>query len=616
MATSTPAHRSPAGRGRPPITILAPEVADLIAAGEVIERPAAVVKELVENALDAGARQIDISVRDGGKAEITVQDDGHGMLPEEVPLAVQRHATSKLRNAKDLERITTLGFRGEALASIAAVAKLTITSRPPESGEAFRAVFHGGRLEWSGPVGAPPGTAVTVEDLFFNTPARRKGLQSTTTEFARIAETVQPAALGHPHVAFKLTHNGRVQWQTPGNGDPLAAAAAVMGPHIARHLIPFEGGAPDLDARLWGYVSLPAVARAGRQYQFILVNGRPVQSDALRGAVEDAYRHLLPLHRWPVFIVQISLPYGMVDVNVHPTKRVVRFLQEDELADALHQAVTEALQGADLVPRPFWPGARGATGARGARQGAHEQVAAAWDGVESGTTLQEERSRPEAPAARSDAAGTPVGDRPPTGRPPVPALLRQLTVLGVLDQTYIVAKGPDGLYLIDQHAAHERVYFEHFMQQGQTRYPLAQQLAVPLPVELSPEEMAVWEEHRETVEAFGFRVESFGPGTLLLREVPWLFRREGAGHHLQELLAALAVGRQERDQVWVEADIALRTMAACKTAVKAHDPLAPEEIQALLEQLAAAENPYTCPHGRPTMIHLNMGQIERLFKRA
>lgn len=616
MAGSTPAHGSPSGRERPPITILAPEVADLIAAGEVIERPAAVVKELLENALDAGARQIDISVRDGGKAGITVQDDGHGMLPGEVPLAVQRHATSKLRSAGDLEHIATLGFRGEALASIAAVAQLTITSRPPEAGEGFRAVFRGGRLEWSGPVGAPPGTAVTVQDLFFNTPARRKGLQSTTTEYARIAETVQHAALGHPGVAFKLTHNGRTQWQTPGTGDSLAATAAVLGPHIARHLIPFSGSAPAVEALLTGFVSLPSVARAGRQFQFILVNGRPVQSDALRASIEDAYRHLLPLHRWPVFIVQISLPYAMVDVNVHPTKRVVRFLQEDELADALHQAVTEALEGADLVPRPFWPGGRGAAGARGVRPGAHEQVAASWDGVGDGAGTPPAVPGPTAQVTPPGSARTKVDDGPAPADGPLPGLLRQLTVLGVLDQTYIVAKGPGGLYLVDQHAAHERVYFEHFMKQGQTRYPLAQQLAVPLPVELSPEEMAVWQQHRETVEAFGFRVESFGPSTLLLREVPWLFRREGAGHHLQELLAALAAGRQERDGVWVETDIALRTMAACKTAVKAHDPLSPGEIQALLEQLAAADNPYTCPHGRPTMIHLTMGQIERLFKRA
>lgn len=611
MAASTPAQPSPAGRERTPITILAPEIADLIAAGEVIERPAAVVKELVENALDAGARHIDIAVRDGGKSEITVRDDGHGMLPAEVPLAVQRHATSKLRSAEDLERITTLGFRGEALASIAAVAKLTITSRPPEAHEGFRAVFHGGRLEWSGPVGAPPGTAVTVQELFFNTPARRKGLQSTTTEFARIAETVQPVALGHPAVAFSLSHNGRTQWQTPGTGDLKAAALAVLGPHIARHLVPFSGAAPELDAELTGFVALPAVARAGRQFQFILVNGRPVHSDALRAAVEDAYRHLLPLHRWPVFIVHIALPYGLVDVNVHPTKRVVRFFREEELADALHQAVTETLQGADLVPRPFWPGTRGA--ARG-----HEQVETPWDemAVAGGVASPPAGSRSGAPTAHAGSAGIKGEGGPlPSGRS-LPGLLWQLTVLGVLDQTYIVAKGPGGLYLVDQHAAHERVYFEHFMKQGQTRYPLAQQLAVPLPVELSPEEMAVWHEHRQTVESFGFRVESFGPSTLLLREVPWLFRREGAGHHLQELLAALAAGRQERDGVWVEADIALRTMAACKTAVKAHDPLAPEEIQALLEQLAAAENPYTCPHGRPTVIHLTMGQIERLFKRA
>lgn len=756
------------------IAILPPQLANRIAAGEVVERPASVVKELVENALDAGARRITVALEDGGRRRISVQDDGRGMSAEDMALAIQRHATSKIRSADDLTGITTLGFRGEALPSIAAVARLEIISRRPGKDRAFRLKVAGGEVKFQGPAGAPVGTQINVTDLFFNTPGRRKGMHSATTELARTTEILQSAALGHPETSFRFSHNGRLLWRTTGAGDLAAAALQVLGPAMARMMVPVhfigEGagemgdgspapgvgvsevsavsrGSPGKDGgarphgggaekppqiKVSGLVGLPRAARASRSHQFFIVNGRPVRSDVLREAAEDAYRHLLPMHRYPVWVLHVEVPPGGVDVNVHPSKITVRFTDEHSVAKAVKEAAAAALRRADLVPRPLrraaWgrkegvqtdigpiptprsggtgrgsPGGKAPEGDSGGTRGrgfdathpydkaagaladAPHGIGGPYSGTAGGdgpygrgtgpTASVPLKSSGEATgggragggeAAGGEAAGGEAGgpdagsgqkdgaygaDSPGQGMkfrrlPP-------LRVLGVIDRTYIAAAGPDGLYLIDQHAAHERIYFEEFMKQGRISPRLRQTLAVPLPVDLSPYELAVWEEEKEHIEAFGFRGERFGPSTVLLREVPWLHRGQETGeHHLQELLAGLMQARRRGESIsapaggltraagpsphrggrreaadgggssgaadpsLLHADLAMRAMASCKTAVKAQDTLSPAEVDELLALLADTDNPYTCPHGRPTIISVTIGRIERWFHRA
>lgn len=688
------------------IAILPPHLANRIAAGEVVERPASVVKELVENALDAGASRISVSLDDGGRRRITVQDDGRGMSPEDMELAVRRHATSKIRSADDLTGITTLGFRGEALPSIAAVARLEIVSRRAGADRAYRLVVAGGEVQSRGPTGAPEGTQMTVSDLFFNTPGRRKGMRSAATELARITEILQSAALGHPETSFRFSHNGRLLWRTTGAGDLAAAALQVLGPAMARMMLPVDyttlppeeedpesGGEKPATIQVSGLVGLPRAARATRSHQFFIVNGRPVRSTGLREAAEDAYRHLLPMHRYPVWVLHVEVPPEDLDVNVHPSKITVRFADEQTVAAAVREAAAAALRSADIVPRAL----RRASWAR--KEGVQTDIGPI-PSPRTGTRRRPGRPQPgsrgspfravddilqpgdEAAAALADGGEPPrhgepttddEGDRTIHGDGAAPETGEQfrrlppLKVLGVIDRTYIAASGPDGLYLIDQHAAHERIYFENFMKQGRISPRLRQTLAVPLPVDLSPRELAVWEEEQEHVEAFGFVGERFGPGTVLLREVPWIHRSQLTGElHLQELLAGLMQARRRgeagsrgsahagtsgktlnggggaggnhgspespeggreppeggselrgaADPNLLYADLAMRAMASCKTAVKAQDSLSPEEVEELMALLAETDNPYTCPHGRPTIISVSISRIERWFHRT
>jgi DNA mismatch repair protein MutL len=558
-----------------PIRVLPREVVARIAAGEVVERPASAVKELVENALDAGARRIAVEVRGGGLELLRVSDDGCGLPPEELELAFARHATSKLSAPADLQRIVTLGFRGEALPAIAAVAEVEMASRPPGA-----EVGHWLRLEEGRPVargqrGMAPGTVVTVWRLFARQPARRKFLRSPASEASLIAQVVSHYALAYPEVRFQLTLDGRTALTTPGSGSLRDAVAAVYGPQVALALLAV--GWQQEGLRVEGLVGPPQLARASRAYQSFFVNRRWVQNRRLSFALEEAYQGLLPGGRHPMAVLDICLPPEAVDVNVHPTKAEVRFQDEQAVLSALARAVRAALLEGAPVPRaPVAP-----------------------------TPPQPPMAEELAAPALWSAGAPPRPEAGPTPRRALP-LLR---VVGQVASLYIVAEGPDGMYLIDQHAAHERVLYEEVLARRQAGAPVAQGLLAPLPLELSPPQEALLRECWDDLSAHGFQVEPFGERGYLLRAVPYALKDEEPGAALLAVLDRLAQDRPPQGTDRVAAAV------ACHAAVRAGKALSLEEMRELVGRLEEAQVPHTCPHGRPTMLQLRAEELARGFGR-
>lgn len=594
------------------IRVLPADVAQRIAAGEVIERPASVVKELCENALDAGARRVAVDLNEGGLAEIAVSDDGCGMDPEDAVLSFQRHATSKLAHFEDLQALRTLGFRGEALPSIAAVAKVEMTTRAADRPDAVQVRIAGGASPEVGAAGAAPGTRLTVRDLFFNLPARRAALRSPGQELAAVTETVQAQALARPDVALRLTHNGKEVLATPGDGQLLSAVIALWGPDIGRAMLPVSGR--DDGWEVAGLCGTPGKARGNRGLQFLSIDGRPVRSDAVRGALEGAYHNLLMVHRYPLFVLQLQAASGHYDANVHPSKREVRIYRPDRVRDLCHRAVRAALQQANLIPGmvPIAPTAAAALerlpkthphpGAGDIRFALQAQAAESALPYASGERVRAEMVGPIAPGLR-DGAGRTAIQQVPTENDPGPRWPR-LRPLGQVADAYIVAEGPDGLYLVDQHAAHERVQFEALAARADR--PGAA-LLEPVAVPLTGRQWERWERARADLEQAGLATEEFGPGTVLVRSVPMGLPTD-PGAVLTEVLDSMDGAGSGP----VSARLAL---AACKSAVKAGQRLAPSEVGALLEQLSTCSDPFHCPHGRPTLLRLGLGELARHFGR-
>lgn len=579
------------------------ETINRIAAGEVVERPASVVKELVENAIDAGARRIAVDLRAGGIAEVTVTDDGCGMSPEDAALAVQRHATSKISAPADLEAVATLGFRGEALAAIAAVSRLELITREAGAVAGTRLVVRGGRVEEVGETGCPAGTRVAVSDLFYNTPARRKHLKGPAAELERCGAVLTALALARPDVGFLARHNGREFMRTAGRGDPRAAVLDLYGPDLARQLLPVA--AEGRGAALTGFVAPPALARGTRNHQYFIVNGRSVSGYPIAQALEEAFRGLLTVQRHPVAFLWLTVDPRLVDVNVHPAKLRVRFQDDGAVWRLVHGAVRAALERASLIPRAIIAAADSvpepaATAVADPLPGirAVREAAPAWEAA----ARQPAGGLPPG-EGEARAAGTSPGRRWPDLRP-----------LGQIGGTYIVAEGERGLYLIDQHAAHERLNYERFLRLLALGERPAQALAVPQALTLRPAEEAVWEAHRDEMESLGFRAEPFGPGTLLLREVPLLWADAAPAQVFLALLDRLASDGAGRPSLLEALERA--AAASCKAAVKARDTLHPAEMERLLAAMALAAEPFTCPHGRPTIVEVSHAELERLFKRT
>jgi len=582
--------------------LLSSEVSSQIAAGEVVERPASVVKELAENSLDAGAKNISISIADAGRTLIEVADDGHGIASEELELAASRHATSKLVLSDDLFHIRTLGFRGEALASIGSVSHMTITSRVASAKEGARLRVNGGISEKVEKVGAPVGTVVRVENLFYNVPARLKFLKTDVTERRAIDSLVTRYALAYPHVRFKIMDGKQVTLQTAGDGDRRAILASLYGVDVAKQML--EVMASEDGLALSGFISPVSLTRSNRREITFFINGRWVQEFSLNSALLQAYHTLLMVGRYPLTALFLEMAPEDVDVNVHPTKAEVRFRAQDKVFSFVQRSVRKALLAYTPVPTvsPQLWGARSVpseprTVGIDWSIGHDEQLSVGSDELR-GASYQspvtgEQSSQVE--GQRSFSTGVPL-----------------LRLIGQIGATYLVAEGPDGLYLVDQHAAHERVLFEKLMAQRENKNIPSQALLAPEVVTLPPQSAKTLTEQLPFLNKFGFEVEEFGTNTFQVRSMPVLFSGGDPAAALRSLVEDF-----EEDESPLQAEVEARIAGrVCKRlAVKGGQVLTSDEQRSLLNDLEACQSPRTCPHGRPTMIHLSVDALERQFGR-
>ena len=568
-------------------------VANQIAAGEVVERPASIVKELVENSLDAGARSVRVAIEQGGVKRIVVRDDGEGMSADELPLAVSRFATSKISDADDLEHVATMGFRGEALASIASVARLAITAATGSDAGATLVVAGGEEVK-SGPAPHPAGTTVEVSDLFYNTPVRRKFLKSARTEAGHVSDVVRRLALAHAGVAFELKHGARLMERLPGVADTAARVAKVMGEEFLAQAVAVDAGAAE-GARLHGWVGLPTYSRAQATGQFFFVNGRAVKDRLVGHAVRQAYRDVLFHGRHPVFVLFLTLDPAGIDVNVHPTKHEIRFRDARRVHDfvfgALNRLLRESRPGAEPPPVHY-----------GSAPG-HERPA-----LQTSMSLSElvaaERRGPS--AAREDASAPPAaeaGDTPPLGY-----------ALAQLHGVYVLSQNRDGLVVVDMHAAHERITYEKLKADYHAGSVVAQRLLVPVAFDVTPREADLAETHAAALEALGLVVERSGPRSLVVRQVPSLLSSADVEGLARDLLAEIAEFGSG-DAVRARSEELLAGMA-CHASLRANRAMTAPEMNALLREMETTPNGGQCNHGRPTFLIQSVAEFDRLFLRG
>ena len=633
----------------PKIIQLDRHVADLIAAGEVVERPASAVKELVENSIDAGAKNITIELQNGGMAFLRITDDGCGMAPDDARTAFLRHATSKIRKKEDLACIGTLGFRGEALAAISSVSKIDLLTRAQDAENGVRLHLEAGQVLSEEPAGCPCGTTILVRELFYNTPARMKFMKSDTAEASAAVSVVQQQALAHPEISFRFLKDGQEQLHTDGQGDRMAAIYAIYGRELANNMLPVDGRWEKLHVR--GFVTKPTATRGNRAWQSFFVNNRYIKSRLLSAAVEEAYRNQIMVGRFPACVLEIDMPVQAVDVNVHPAKTEVKFLSEKEVFDAVHYAVLSTLSKAP--GRPEWKAP--------ARQDApvppekptaiqppkptfyqtmqaaeyRRQVTQAKPAAPAQPVLASpvQIPRPEPAPARQQsfelpkAAPKPQPAPEPTIKPepqPVPEKVPQVPrqqelpvpeqpfrIIGEALHTYIIVEQGEAVLFIDKHAAHERIRFEALKKEN---HPvMAQLLLAPLPAELTREEAAVVLENAALLTQYGFEVDDFGGGDLLIRQIPSDVDAEDAKALLQELAGKLLSGRTLNPESL--RDNLLHSIA-CKSAIKAGWQTSDAELRRLVQEVLSRDDIKYCPHGRPVCVTLTKRQLEKQFGRV
>ncbi|MSQ25941.1 MAG: DNA mismatch repair endonuclease MutL [Dehalococcoidia bacterium] len=588
-----------------PIRQLSPQVVARIAAGEVVERPVSVAKELIENALDAGASAIEVEVEEGGVGLLRVADDGAGIPAAELEMAVQRHATSKIESDADLERIATLGFRGEALASIASVADLTLVSRTADAlGASYVRVVNGAITD-RGQRGAPPGTSVTVRRLFRDVPARLKFLKSNAAEATRITTLVSHLALAYPEVRFVLTVDGRGLFSSTGAGDLRDALSQLYGLETAQAMLPVRHAErmAGRDVAVAGMTSPAGVTRGNRSYVTIFVNRRLVENRTLTFAVLDAYQGRLMSGRYPIAVLDLTIDPAETDVNVHPAKAQVKFRDEGMAFSAIHHAVRHALDAAEVArPASASPAATGSAGAPAPavapRAAAPAQPGAAPAMVRPTAASLE---RVDTLVSAQDAAATQQGE----------LRLPALRVLGQVRGTFIVCEGPQGVYFIDQHTAHERVLFDQLRREKARGEARSQGLLEPAPAELTPRQTELVEAHGELLRSWGFLLEPFGERTVLIRATPASLTRLAPAKALGDTLDYLD-SDELKGYDWEDRVLA---SIACHGAVRAGQTLTMREMSEMVRLLETADNPHACPHGRPVMVHMSDMQLEKEFSR-
>lgn len=588
------------------IKVLPEHIANKIAAGEVIERPASIVKELVENSLDAGAKQIEITIQHGGKSLIRVADDGTGMSPQDAELAFQRHATSKIASADDLSHILSYGFRGEALPSIAAVSRVKLFSRTKKQSTGTEIVIEGGKIQSVQEASGRPGTVLEVRDLFFNTPARRKFLKTDSTEEGHIYETLCNLALSHPEIRFIYKEGDKIIFDLLPGQALKERASHVFGPETSKYLMDFETSKSGV--KIWGVIAKPFAARANRSGQSFFINKRWIKSLALSYGLQAGYHGLLMHGQYPLAVLFLELDVTRVDVNVHPTKQEVRISNESEVKSLLKEAVAGALAGAeDLSPQlkvkdkfqasPFTP----------------SQNPSRSTGSFIYSSIKNESS------ALSAEPPAPVYQPAIIEKELIEAIslrdkLKITKILGQIHHTFIVAETDEGLMLVDQHAAHERVMFEALVKNFNEANPVSQRLLMEEVIEFHPKHLEILHEALPFLRKTGFEIEEFGKNTYVIRAVPAMLEKENAPALLKTFLEEKEEGKIKTELENYQEEIA--ALIACKRkSVRAYDPLTATQLQALLERLAQCENPFSCPHGRPSLIKHTFSDLERQFKR-
>jgi len=614
------------------IHILDEHIANQIAAGEVVERPSSVVKELVENAIDAKSTKIDVVVEEGGLQLIRVTDNGAGMDEEDCRLAFFRHATSKLSSNRDLFQIRSLGFRGEALPSIAAVAKVECQTALDHDGLGRVLRIEGGKVLSLREAPAIKGTQIVVKDLFYNTPARLKYMKTIQTELSHISDYMYRLALSYPNIAFTLRHNENLLLQTQGRGDLLQVVASIYGTAAAKQMIPITAENPDY--RISGFVGKPELNRSNRYGITTIINGRYIRSFGLSQAIQQSYHTLLPIHRYPLVILHLEMDPTLVDVNVHPAKLEVRFSKEQELYQFVEMAFRHVLQRQTLIPTPQKAVVK--------EQVVQERMPlyetnkvieprieeADWMKQGAKTKINETSpnwSIPMAPAGASQqgrAERTERQERPPENAvdlmiPPLQASTTtypQLFPVGQLHGTYIVAQNEDGLYLIDQHAAHERINYEHYYELFGQPEQASQELIVPITLEFTPSDASTLLQRLPAFARAGVQLEHFGGNSFIVRAYPhWL--PTGEEQRIIEDMAEWILSEKQHVDIGKLREQAA-IMCSCKSSIKANERLTVPEMESLLQRLGQCRNPFTCPHGRPITVSFSNYELEKMFKRV
>jgi DNA mismatch repair protein MutL len=584
------------------IKLLPENLINQIAAGEVVERPSSVVKELVENSLDAGANNIVVEVVNGGISSIKITDNGKGMSREDLELAVRRHATSKILNESDLWDISTMGFRGEALASISSVSKMTIKSKRSDDLGGTQLDCVSGEIKTIKDVGMSDGTVVEVYDLFFNTPARQKYLKRESTEFGHISSLLNTLSLANPSISFKLVHNGKTVNNFPKVDSLISRIADVFGKNTSDAMLEiFYGGS---EVQVDGFIGKPLLSRSTGQHQYLFVNGRPIQHHLLFNRIKAAYHSMLMEHKKPVFVLNIKIDPSLIDVNVHPRKLEIRFEDQDTIIKIIYGCVKTALEKADLMPKGYSESKKymsdssffGNNSAKSSFGGGF--IPSQRPSFSSDQALDFSKQILQ---RREQQAMSNLSEK------------SHIRAISQVSNSYIVAENEEGLVLIDQHAAHERVRYEELMDQFESQKKSVQPLLVPQQIELSSDEIILLEEKKDVFEDLGFEIEEFGGNTFSVTAVPSCLSKQNLDEVIKEVLDDI---KENKDPNNTRSKVEeILTYMACRSAIKFGQKLTLDEMQALILQTEKLKRPYTCPHGRPTMISLSLGELEKMFGR-
>lgn len=604
------------------IHVLDKSVSNMIAAGEVVSRPASAVKELIENAMDAGAKNITVEIKNGGISFLSVTDDGSGIEEDDILTAFMPHATSKIASAKDLGSIMTYGFRGEALSSIAAVSRITLVTKTLDADEAVKLELEGGEVKGSETVGAKTGTHIAVSDIFFNTPARYKFLKKDSAEAAAVTDVVQKAALSRPDISVRYISSGREVFKTQGDGNLLNAVYSLFGGDIAKHMIKVDYS--DSGVRVTGYSGTAAVARPNRNMQIFFVNGRSVVSRTVSFALSEAYKNQLTVGRFPSAVLNIEIDPSAVDVNVHPSKTEVKFTDEKAIYDAVYWGVKNMLYEKPYVPavesitkKPAEPVRPAQTEAPKEQNPivAHVQKSLDTFGKKSGfhkiEPVKKEASKTF--AAEERVKYEPKPEEKPAQQTIAAEETDDFTLIGQVFGTYLIAQKGSDMLLIDQHAAHERLNYEALKKKRDENEPAGQLFLVPEVISLSDSDMVVWEENREFFKSIGFETDKMGENDIMIRSAPYGTDVSDSGDVIREILTLLSDKRHDNRRTYLE-ERAMYTVS-CKAAIKANMAISPLEQRELIKKVLALPGINTCPHGRPIMIKMTKEKIEKEFKR-